>query len=221
MALDKVVQRLEELIARGELIAKDTIRIRSTTVYVVTDTEAARQWHVSSLTVLGQTFGQDSAYFRQANYDHKDSQRLDCVISIQAALRAALDDIKGGYIFQVRALLESEVCGDFLEQAEELLKANYKDPAAVLAGAVLERHLRSMCDSRGIALVNPKGKPKAMNDLADDLARAGAFNTMKKKQITAWAAIRNHAAHGQSNEYQAGDVKSLIRDVNDFCANFS
>ena len=68
-----------------------------------------------------------------------------------------------------------------LEQAEELLQAGYKDAAAVLVGGVLEKHLRSMCARRGIGLLKTNGKHKMINDMNDELAKAGAYNALEEE----------------------------------------
>jgi hypothetical protein len=34
-----------------------------------------------------------------------------------------------------------------------------------------------------------------INDMNDELAKAGAYNALKKKQVAAWADLRNNAAH--------------------------
>ena len=93
--------------------------------------------------------------------------------------------------------------------------------AAVLAGGILEKHLRSMCARRGIGLLKPNGKHKMINDLNDELTKAGAYNALKKKQVTAWADLRNNAAHGNTTAYASSDVDAFLRDVSDFCANIS
>jgi hypothetical protein len=78
-----------------------------------------------------------------------------------------------------------------------------------------------MCSRRGIDLVKPTGKLKMINDLNEELARVGAYNALKKKQVTAWAELRNNAAHGKTEAYTSGDVDTFVRDVSDFCSNYS
>ena len=78
--------------------------------------------------------------------------RRTCIFCIiQSCVKVALEDLKGGYIFEAKTLLEAEVFSNLLEQAVELQRAGYQDAAAALAGGVLEKHLRSMCARRGIA----------------------------------------------------------------------
>jgi hypothetical protein len=68
-----------------------------------------------------------------------------------------------------------------------------KFAAAVIAGTVLETALRQLCLDR-------------MNA---DLAKAGVYNSLMQKRITALAAIRNRAAHGKPNEFTRDDVSAM------------
>jgi hypothetical protein len=170
---------------------------------------------------LKSALGEDSDNYGQVkdNLEMCAVYRNFCII--QSCVKAALEDLKGGFFFEAKTLLEAEVFSDMLEQAGELQQAGYKDAAAVLAGGVLEKHLRSMCARQGIGLFKPNGKHKMMNDMNDELAKTGAYNALKKKQVTAWADLRNNAAHGNTTAYTASDVDAFLRDVSDFCANFS
>jgi len=40
--------------------------------------------------------------------------------------------------------------------------------------------------------------------------------TLVQKQVTAWLGLRNSAAHAKYDDYGAGQVGALIRDVRDF-----
>jgi hypothetical protein len=123
------------------------------------------------------------------------------------------------YLLETKALIEAGVASDYLDQANQLLEASYKDAAAVIVGAVLEKHLRFMCDARGISTLKANGKPMAMNELNNELAMSNTYNLLKKKQITTWAEIRNKAAHGHFESYTAEDVSSMLRDIYAFCAD--
>ena len=46
-----------------------------------------------------------------------------------------------------------------------------------------------------------------------DLTKSGQYNSLVQKKITALAAIRNSAAHGNESEFATADVKSMIEDV--------
>jgi hypothetical protein len=59
-----------------------------------------------------------------------------------------------------------------------------------------------------------------LNPLIDDLRKAGAFIETKAKQLRAWAAIRNHAAHGEFDQFARTDVEAMIPGINTFLADY-
>lgn len=223
----KVEKRFEELIEEGEKIkaTRKTVGSSSPQVIVIPETYVdemrARKWAMSALTILKSTLGAGNDNYQQVktNLDLSALYRNFCIM--QACVAAALEDLKGGYFFEAKTLLEAEVFSDLLGQAEELQRAGYKDAAAVLAGSVLEQHLRSMCAHRSIALVKPNGKHKMINDMNEELSHAGVYNAHMKKKVSVWADLRNKAAHGKTTEYETSDVETLLRDVSDFCARIS
>jgi len=174
-----------------------------------------RGWVVRVLNLLQRIFGEDSIHCQQfkENSDKAgtiDESDFDLCLSI---FQAAKEDYEGGYLFDVRALVKAEVLGDALEQAEEILSAGYKDPACVVVGIALETTLKEMCTRNGIS----HGKLDSMNV---ELRKANVYNMAKQKQITAWADLRNNAAHGKWSEYNNADVKDFLEGTQRFIADF-
>lgn len=62
------------------------------------------------------------------------------------------EDVELGHLARVRALITADVFSDFLEMADHLLDAGYKDPAASLVGAVLENGLRTVATDHHITV---------------------------------------------------------------------
>jgi hypothetical protein len=172
-------------------------------------------WQVNARHLLSVACGRDSEHFIAFEKNQKPLFTGDTNHSIllrqRAVFLAAKKDYEGGYLTSLRDLIQSEVFESELEQAQELFRAQYLTAAAVIAGTVLETTLRQMCQDRGI----PTGKLDKMNA---DLAKAGAYNSLVQKRITALAAIRNSAAHGNPNEFTRDDVSAMIRDVERFAA---
>ena len=153
--------------------------------------------HLSEFVKAGELRGYDSSY--------KSFERM------QAVFFAAQDDFKGGYIVSLKSIIQAEVFDSELEQATELLQNGYKVAAAVIAGVVLETSLRDICTQEGIA----HSKLDKMNT---DLAKAGVYNKLQQKRVTALADIRNSAAHGRSEAFSEGDVKMMITEIEQFLA---
>jgi hypothetical protein len=218
---EKLIKRLDELIAKGNQVLGTHVSYPPNAIgFPPHESGVFAEWRNQTLSFLVNLLGAEHIYSR--NFDENVKQPYSGQVKNGLGiLRAVSGDLSSGWLNDIRTLVSAEVFNDLLEQAEQLQQAGYKDAAAVLAGAVLERHLRAMCVRRVIGLLKPNGKHKMINDLNDELGKGGAYNALKKKQITAWADLRNNAAHGNTTAYTDSDVDALLRDVSDFCANFS
>lgn len=166
-------------------------------------------WSVKAKNLIVRSCGEDSQHFKafeKAEKFHLTDTSSSVLRRVSAIFLAAKEDFEGGYVSSIRSLIQAEVFDDELEQAKELFAGGYTTAAAVIAGTVLESTLRSMCIERGI----PLGKMDKMNA---ELTKTGAHNALIQKKITAIAAIRNSAAHGNSSEFTSADVASMIEDI--------
>ncbi len=147
--------------------------------------------------------------------------QLEHLIGILQALRA---DYAADRIKTFQELVHSDLFADMLEAAVYLLGESYKDPAAVMAGGVLEQHLRELCRKHGIdtTFTTPGGdtKPKMIDGMNADLAKATAYGKIEQKQVTAWAGLRNAAAHGEYGKYDENQVRQMITGIRDFIGKF-
>lgn len=217
MPISKVLQRLQELIERGQEIEKtkkkpppNSIGFDSTV-----DSQAADQWHTSAKSILAKSFGRDSEHyvlFEKCCQKGVTYSPLHRGIGI---LAAAKEDLEHGYVQDIRNLVAAELFSDLLDQASELLQSGYFGPAAVLAGAVLEDNLRKLCNIAGINLPN---RPK-MDYMNAQLAKVNTYNKLTQKRLTAIADIRNSAAHGKWDEFTKEDVEDMIKWITSFTEN--
>jgi len=140
-------------------------------------------------------------------------ENLEGLVGLLSAVRA---DLQAGYFKTVAELLHADLFGDFLEMGKELLDKGFKDPAAVVAGSVLEEHLRKLCEKAGVDVAKPDGSWRNADALNADLAKAGVYGTLEQKAVTAWLALRNHAAHGRYGEYDHPLVAQLLDGIRGF-----
>ena len=177
--------------------------------YKEVDRELLLEWTVKIKNLLVNACGAESEHYRALAAADKPQSfednfaRFSRICSI---FRAAKEDFEGGYLSSVRTLVQAEVFSTELDQARELLAAGYATAAAVITGVVLETNLRELCARHGLVA----GKLERMNA---DLVKAGAYNVLVQKKITALAAIRNSAAHGNAAEFTPSDVTSMLTDV--------
>jgi hypothetical protein len=211
MKMDALIKkRFAELDEKGRNINPEISR----TFYVgMTLSELNHDWLISVLNLLQRAFGEDSVHYKNFDEQYKAYLYSGEMGALRGIFRAAKEDYEGGYLFNVRALVTAEVLDDFLEHATELLRANHKDPACVVAGIALESSLKELCTSQSIV----HGKLETMNV---ELCKAGVYNMAMQKQVTAWAARRNDAAHGKWGAYTAADVDDLIKGVTRFIAEY-
>jgi len=157
------------------------------------DLSQSQQWITSASNLLASVLGRESDYYHQLQAAFQvPGYRSDMARGL-AVLKAAWNDYSKGYIFELKSLVRAEIFDDFLDLAQYLYDQGYHQPAAVLAGGVLEDGLRKLCDKNKIS-VPPKPKLDAMNS---ELAKNGTYNTLVQKRITWLADIRNKATHGQ------------------------
>lgn len=180
------------------------------------DTEALAEWKVKAKNLLVKVCGRDSEHYQTFIEVEKPggfSSSYSIYKRVRSVFRAAKDDFEGGYLISVKSLVQAEVFESELEQAAELLSGGYKLAAAVIAGVVLETGLRELCNSHNFE----HGKLDKMNA---DLAKQGVYNKLQQKRITALADIRNNAAHGKPDEFSEDDVALMIRDIEQFLAQY-
>jgi hypothetical protein len=209
-------RRFEELLKQAETIDVSKVTRRNELLGSGTfvDQTALLNWQVKTRHLISAVCGPDSQHFTlflEAEKATMGTTNYQILKKMNAVLLAAKEDYEGGYLHKTRDLIQAEVFDTELEQADELLTAGYKAAAAVIAGVVLETSLRRLCQDNSLAI----GKLDKMNA---DLAKAGVYNKLTQKQITALADIRNNAAHGNANQFEKSDVANMIRDGRSFLA---
>ncbi len=183
--------------------------------YTSVDDELLLAWKVKAKNLLVSACGIDSQHYQEFVEAEKlggFESNYDVFKRMRSVFSAAMEDYKGGFLTSLKNLIQADVFDSELEQAKELLTNGYKVAAAVIGGVVLETTLRDLCTREGL----PHSKLDKMNA---DLAKAGIYNKLQQKRITALADIRNSAAHGKPEEFSDQDVTNMIRDIEQFLAN--
>lgn len=179
------------------------------------DRQAFMKWGMSAMTLLIQVFGDNSLQFKEfkKHYDDFNGWLAEYYFNCKSIFLAAYEDYTNGYIFKLRGLVAADIIEDGLEQAERLLSAGYKDPSCVVAGVCLETSIKELCDREEI-------EHSKLDKMNSDLRKAEVYNLSMQKQVTAWADLRNNAAHGNWNEYSNEDVEYMIEGIRRFIANY-
>jgi len=151
-------------------------------------------------------------------FDHSTS-----TYSIHQILKSFLEYVEAGLHEEItperRAQLD--VVSDFLQMSHTLLETKGVHPAApaVLVGATLEEFLRTWVEAKSLSLGNRKSGLETYSQVLRD---AGLITKQDGKDITSWAGIRNHAAHGEWNEVSdKARVSLMLEGVNLFMRKYS
>ncbi len=217
MKMDQLIsQRFDELEAKIDDVRETRFfgsQIKVTKYYKIPYAPVAG-WATNVLSLFQRTFGEADLHYKEFRrvfdtFREWESEFDNCV----SVFRAAKEDYKGGYLFNIVTLTKAEVLSDAIEQAKELLDKGYKDTAAVLGRISLEISLKDLCGKHGI----PVSKLDQMNA---ELCKAAVYNMAKQKQITAWADLGNKAAHGDWTQYNQDDVVDFIDGIERFIADY-
>lgn len=175
------------------------------------NSELFAEWRTQSLVLLRQCLGSGHGYTRSFEEGTEKPSVPSSVKKGIGVLRAAAEDLANGFLFDARSLIEAEVFSDFLEMAQHLLDSGYKDPAASLAGAVLEDGLRRVASAASVTFKKSDG----IDSLNTSLAKAGIYNKLTQSKVDTWRLIRNAADHGNFGEYTADDVRDMVSGTQD------
>ncbi len=232
----KYLCRLEALIEKGEKVPVHSETITHTNPFTDKrryerleniDWPKFVEWRTNCVTLLDQVIPQNSVH--RSNVDgfrvlRNTKYELEYGISF---LKSIKDDFERGFLEDLALEIEAELTGDYMTQAENLLvegSAGQYDhvPAAVLAGAVLEKSLRTMCNqlSPPEPIISEKGSPLMLNALIESLKNRKVYNELTAKHIRAWAGIRNNAAHGNFDQFNKQQVEAMISGINSFLKQY-
>ena len=217
MQLEDLIQRIDQLIQNADEVIK-TEESNDFSVDSYVDEELFHAFRSASLSFLSMTFGKGHDHYEEFNSKVTRSMP-HCAKIGRGILSAARVELEGGWLTTTKGLISAEIFSDFLEMAQHLLGEGYKDPAAVMAGSVLEEHLRQLCQKHGIpteATKQDRPHPKKADALNADLTKKEVYNRLDQKQVTAWLDLRNKAAHGKYQEYTEKQVSLMLQSLSDF-----
>jgi hypothetical protein len=222
MKIESLLKRINELLELGQNVL-GTTRQSAFDGSKSVDYGLFAGFRTTSLSFFKSTFGAEHPYYQEFNQHAKyaDPYSTDQGIGI---LNAARDEIQGGWLITVKGLVSAEIFSDFLDMASYLLLEDYKDPAAVMIGSVLEEHLRQLCTKNGITsevMKDSKPVSKKAETLNSELASKNVYSKLDQKNVTAWLDLRNKAAHGKYGEYTIEQVNLMCQAVTDFMTRVS
>jgi hypothetical protein len=220
---DQVLKHLQTLIDKAEYLLTTVHEVpgyaRSKEKHEIVDPFTFIKFRTASLHFIQTTLGKDNEYWNEF-WQKCQSNAPYHVKAGKALLEELLLMFNSTWLWTTHGIATAEVYADFLEMAEDLLDAGYKDAAAVMIGGVLEEHLRRLCKKNDIASTyekDGKTRNKKADSMNSELAMKGIYNKTDQKWITSALEIRNQAAHGQYAQYDKDQVRNtLLRSTTNF-----
>lgn len=185
------------------------------------------EWRTNCVTLIDNIIPANSIHRSTVDYFRTLANKPDTLEFGISFLKSIQNDFENEFLGNLYVAIEAELSADYLGQAESLLKegtsGKYEHiPAAVLAGAVLEKNLKTLCQQQSppIDIVNDKGKPLMSNALIDNLKKSSVFNEVQAKQLRAWVDIRNSAANGDFENFTKDQVENMLNGIQNFISNY-
>ena len=218
MDVEKILERIDNLDKLGEQI-RHTARLKypvelDNPMRMSVESGGFTRWRIGCLSLLGSLSSPNDIYLQEFQEVCKEAY-LDDLERGLGVVRALRDGVEGGYLQKVETLVSAEVFDNLLDMAEHLLDSEYKDPAASLAGAVLEDSLRRICRNNDITVKNDDN----IGSLNQKLFQKTVYGKPQMKQVVHWQSIRDSADHGKFEEYNAETVKNMLEGVRNFLAS--
>ncbi|WP_018291690.1 HEPN domain-containing protein [Verrucomicrobium sp. 3C] len=202
----EILTRLDKLI----LEADNLLRSPSPTPPYNVDFGLFIGWKAKCLTFLNNCLSEKHTYVETFK-TVADSYRSNVKGGMEI-LKAFREDVKNNGLRKLEWHISADIFDSFLDSAEYLVEEGYKDPAACLVGAVLEHGLRKLCANHGYVV----GSSNNISSLGKTLFENGIINSLTLKDMSAWGDIRNHAVHGEFDQYTHYRVKEMLKNVHDF-----
>lgn len=231
---DKYLARLDELVQSGQAIPMQQHSKVVSGNYLTGERKYSHynlaswpefvEWRTSCIAVLEQVVPKASLLRNSVDkFDTLGNKPAELEFAV-SFLKSVRTELQRGFLDDLTLQIEAEVLADYLAQASSIMSGIRDEPshipAVVLVGASLEKSLKAICTALvpPEPIVSDKGAPLGLNALIDALKKRQVFNEVLVKQLRAWAAIRNSAAHGNFDEFTRHQVEQMLDGVTTFIA---
>ena len=219
MSSVRLTDRVNELILRGEEIRKTctTFSTMEFGDYVLSfsDREKLDQWKLSCLNIIDTIAGKKSIFYTSFPHkyvDYKPMTFAGAMSHYLSVLKALKEELDGAYLQGIESLVTRDMLSTILEEAKILMRAKYKDAAAVYCRVVLETAVKRFSDKNKITYA----KNDKLGAISEKLKTRGLLTLPEWRQIQAWTDVGNSAAHGKFADYSEIDVQNMLNGIETF-----
>ncbi len=230
---DRYEEDIDSLLARGREMVEAVLANKSKAEYgyKVTDTplfhDGYQAWYSEARALIQQVLPArlDDFVEHYSPNEEKNPQGIEDLLLgrtpyVDAAINrlrqqvAIVEAAKGRFdrsLYEIRQLELANLFDSELDAAVELKKKGFLRSSGVLAGVVLEGHLRDVCEQRGIQVA--KKRPNIAY-LANLLRKGDVLDLPQSRNIQHLADLRNLCSHKRDKAPSCDDVETLLDGVN-------
>ena len=215
---DELIAQLNRIIDNGDrvLATETTEGLQKSTV----NEQKFHDFRISATSFLSRVFGQDSTYYQsfKSEVTQPTASRTRRGIGM---LTAARTELQGDWLETTSGAINRDALTDMLRLARMQQEEGHPGAAVIIAGAVLEKHLRNLCLAKGIKIHNElenRTSPKRGLQLTGEAYKKKLYSRQDNKEVVGWLEMYETAAAGRPDAVTAGQAKTMITGVQSLIA---
>jgi hypothetical protein len=191
---DNLTKKLQAVIEMGNRVLATETRGFQQQTFV--DEQKFHDFRISGLSLLSRIFGDTSQHYTcfKSEVTIPGSSRTKRGIGI---LTAAARELQDNWLETTRGNISAEILSEFMDMARIHIDENAPVAAVILMSAVLEKHLRNLCQANGIATVNRQqsrpAKKKSLQ-LTGDGYKKKLFDRSQNKRLISWLELQENVS---------------------------
>ncbi|MFC2172123.1 hypothetical protein ACFLU6_05765 [Acidobacteriota bacterium] len=159
-------------------------------------------------------------FFKRDYFTFSDQQIIARGLRHLQAVVGSVPDYVRTTLHDLELAVAQVYVSDQLSEARKLLAHSHVRAAGAIAGVLVERHLKLLCDRQQPPIKYPP-KTATINRLNELLRNGGVYDVAQWRKVQWMGDVRNKCDHAEPTEPRKEDVGDLIEDVAKFIALFT
>jgi hypothetical protein len=144
------------------------------------------------------------------HFASRATRRTGSLVQMQIGILDAAFGKFDSKIYNIQETVTADLFDSELSAARELNKQGHHRAAGVVAGVLLEKHLRRVAEAHGLSTTKKNPTISVWNDL---LKENGVIEIPRWREIQHFGDLRNLCGHDKEKEPTGDDVTDLIEGV--------
>jgi hypothetical protein len=213
---DELLAQLAAIVTLGEKILAETFSDEKQKQLV--NESKFHEFRISALSFLSRVFGEGTTLHQsfKSEVTQATASRTRRGLGF---LAATAKELQGDWLETTTGAINRDLLADMLRLAKTHLDERRPRAAAILAAAILEKHLRNLCLAKGIKIYNEiggKAVDKKGLQLTGEAYKKKFYDRSDNKGVTIWLTCGEQAADPKGAEPSLDQVKTMISGIASF-----